>query len=135
MEELSGVDRYAGDQLLRAAKSIPLEIAGTTERARMLTAATCQRPHYFASVRMYSTRNHSVEVPYNEEGLRNHFLADGSNFLTRTGNEYNEIMPVYDWRKIPGTTVVQKLRLCCRSRHQACGCACLHGKPVILALP
>ncbi len=69
---------------------------------------THQRPHYFASVRMYSTRNHSVEVPYNEEGLRNHYLADGSNFLTRKGNEYNEIMPVYDWRKIPGTTVVQK---------------------------
>jgi chondroitin AC lyase len=49
-----------------------------------------------------------VERPYNEEGLKNHFLADGSNFLIRTGREYERIFPAYDWRKIPGTTVVQK---------------------------
>ncbi len=67
-----------------------------------------QRPEYFASVRMYSSRNHSVEQPYNEEGLRNHHLADGSSFILRTGREYADIFPVYDWRKIPGTTVVQK---------------------------
>ena len=67
-----------------------------------------QRPHYFASVRMYSSRNHSMEVPYNSEGLKNHHLADGYNFITRTGEEYIHIFPVWDWQKIPGTTVVQK---------------------------
>jgi chondroitin AC lyase len=67
-----------------------------------------QRPHYFTSVRMYSTRNHSVEVPYNSEGLKNHHLADGYTFITRTGEEYVHIFPVWDWQKIPGTTVVQK---------------------------
>jgi chondroitin AC lyase len=67
-----------------------------------------QRPHYFTSVRMYSSRNHSVEVPYNSEGLKNHHLADGYNFITRTGEEYIHIFPVWDWQKIPGTTVVQK---------------------------
>ena len=69
---------------------------------------THQRPEYFASVRMYSTRNRSVEQPYNEEGLRNHYLADGSNFLIRTGDEYRDVFPLYDWRKIPGATVLQK---------------------------
>ncbi len=69
---------------------------------------THQRPGYFASVRMYSTRNHSMEQPYNEEGLKNHYLADGSNFLIQTGDEYVDLPPVYDWRKIPGTTVLQK---------------------------
>ncbi len=69
---------------------------------------THQRPAYFASVRMYSTRNHSVEQPYNEEGLKNHYLADGSNFLIQTGDEYLDLFPVYDWRKIPGATVLQK---------------------------
>lgn len=69
---------------------------------------THQRPGWFASVRMYSSRNHSVEMPYNAEGILNHFLADGSNFIIRTGTEHNGVFPVYDWRRIPGTTVVQK---------------------------
>ena len=67
-----------------------------------------QRPHYFTSVRMFSSRNHSMEVPYNGEGLKNHHLADGYNFITRTGKEYVGIFPVWDWQKIPGATVVQK---------------------------
>jgi len=67
-----------------------------------------QRKNYFASVRMYSSRQNNVEEPYNEEGLKNHHLPDGSNFLSRTGREYIDIFPVWDWQKIPGTTVVQK---------------------------
>ena len=67
-----------------------------------------QRENYFASVRMFSSRQNNVEEPYNEEGLKNHHLADGSNFLSRTGREYIDIFPVWDWQKIPGTTVVQK---------------------------
>ena len=67
-----------------------------------------QRPEYFASVRMFSSRNHSMEVPYNGEGLMNHHYADGSNFISRTGTDYSGIFPVFDWQKIPGTTVVQK---------------------------
>ncbi len=69
---------------------------------------THHRPAYYASVRLYSSRNHNVEQPYNREGLRNHFLADGSNFMIRTGREYADVFVAYDWRKIPGTTVVQK---------------------------
>lgn len=67
-----------------------------------------QRPGYFTSVRMYSSRNHSVEQPHNSEGIKNHHLADGANFIIRTGKEYQDIFPVYDWQKIPGTTVLQK---------------------------
>lgn len=67
-----------------------------------------QRPNYFTSVRMYSTRNRSMEEPYNGEGLKNHHLGEGANFISRTGEEYFDIFPVYDWQKIPGTTVVQR---------------------------
>lgn len=67
-----------------------------------------QRPQYFSSVRMHSSRNHNMEQPHNEEGLKNHHFADGSNFITINGNEYFNIFPVWDWQKIPGTTVVQK---------------------------
>jgi chondroitin AC lyase len=72
---------------------------------------TFQSPTYFSSVRMHSSRNHTMEFPHNEEGLRNHHFADGSNFLIRTGTEYSEIFPVWDWQKIPGTTVLQKPEL------------------------
>lgn len=67
-----------------------------------------QRPKYYTSVRMYSTRNANMEVPYNGEGLTNHYRADGTNYLSMTGYEYDKLPPVNDWRKIPGTTVMQK---------------------------
>ncbi len=70
-----------------------------------------QRPDWFASVRMHSARNHNMEYPHNEEGLKNHHYADGSNFLTRTAQEYVHIFPVWNWQRIPGTTVVQKPEL------------------------
>lgn len=72
---------------------------------------TFQRPDFFTSVRMFSTRNANMEEPYNEEGLTNHHRGDGANYISRTGLEYNEVPPVYDWQKIPGTTVVQKPEL------------------------
>lgn len=67
-----------------------------------------QRPAYFASARMHSARANNMEEPHNEEGIKNHFYGDGSFFLTRTTHEYENIFPVWDWRKIPGTTIVQK---------------------------
>lgn len=70
--------------------------------------ATHQRPGYFASVRMHSSRNHTMEQPHNEEGLKMHHVGDGSNFVSLTGKEYFNIFPVWDWQRIPGTTVVQK---------------------------
>lgn len=67
-----------------------------------------QRKNYFASVRMYSSRQNNMEEPYNEEGLKMHHLADGANLISRTGKEYVNIFPVWDWQKIPGATIVQK---------------------------
>ena len=67
-----------------------------------------QRKNYYASIRMHSLRQNNMEEPYNEEGLKMHHVADGGNFLLRTGKEYADVFPVWDWQKIPGTTVVQK---------------------------
>lgn len=69
---------------------------------------THQRPKYFASVRMHSGRGNNMEQPHNEEGLKDHHYGDGSNFISQNGKEYAGIYPVWDWQKIPGTTVVQK---------------------------
>lgn len=67
-----------------------------------------QRPRFYTSVRMYSTRNDNMEVPYNGEGLMNHFRGDGTNYISLKGDEYNNLAPVYDWRKIPGATIQQE---------------------------
>ena len=66
-----------------------------------------QRPTFYTSVRMFSTRNRSMEEPYNGEGLTNHYRADGTNYLSIDGKEYFDLAPMYNFRKIPGTTVVQ----------------------------
>ncbi|MCD4826038.1 MAG: hypothetical protein K8S55_15720 [Phycisphaerae bacterium] len=65
------------------------------------------RPAYTASVRMYSKRLYRSEL-CNNEGKKSHHLADGANLLYKTGKEYYDIFPVWDWQKIPGTTVEQK---------------------------
>jgi len=70
-----------------------------------------QRPTYFTSVRMFSSRNANMEEPYNGEGLLNHHRGDGTNYISRTGREYYGTAPVFDWQKIPGTTILQKPRL------------------------
>lgn len=67
-----------------------------------------QRPHFYTSVRMHSTRNRTYEVPYNGPGITTHHRADGANYLSIDGHEHDGIWSVYDWQKIPGTTVMQK---------------------------
>lgn len=67
-----------------------------------------QRPCYYTTVRMFSTRNRNMEEPYNGPGKPTHHRADGTNYLMLKGDEYHDIWPVYDWQKISGTTIVQK---------------------------
>ncbi|MFT4566488.1 MAG: chondroitin AC lyase [Saprospiraceae bacterium] len=70
-----------------------------------------QRPNYYTTVRMFSTRNRNMEVPYNGPGKPTHHRADGTNYLQLKGDEYHNIWPVYDWQKISGATIVQKSEL------------------------
>jgi chondroitin AC lyase len=70
-----------------------------------------QRPDWFTSVRMYSTRNYNMEQPYNSEGFYNHHRGDGTNHISVTAEEYVGLAPVMDYQKIPGTTVMQKAEM------------------------
>ncbi|MFW6107840.1 MAG: polysaccharide lyase 8 family protein [bacterium] len=63
------------------------------------------RPAYYTSARMVSKRIVNTDNPCNQEGLLSHHLADGANFLMRTGEEYTGIFPVWDWQRVPGVTV------------------------------
>lgn len=70
-----------------------------------------QRPRFYTTVRLFSTRNRNMEEPYNGPGKTTHHRADGTNYLMLKGDEYHNIWPVYDWQKISGTTILQKPQL------------------------
>jgi len=72
---------------------------------------THHRPGYYTSARMFSSRIANTDDPCNSEGLESHHIADGCNVVLRTGREYGDVFPVWDWQKIPGTTVEQKEQL------------------------
>lgn len=65
---------------------------------------TQHRNSHFISVRMASKLLHASEV-VNNEGLLSQYLADGATFIYRSGKEYDDIFPVWDWCRVPGTTV------------------------------
>ena len=64
------------------------------------------RPEFSISLKTSSTRTLQPETG-NGEGLKNLHLGDGVTLIQRTGNEYDEIMPAWDWRRLPGTTIEQ----------------------------
>jgi chondroitin AC lyase len=68
-----------------------------------------QRPAYYASVKVSSTRTNQPESG-NGQGLENLYLGDGVNQIMVTGNEYLGIQPSWNWRRLPGTTVEQDTR-------------------------
>jgi chondroitin AC lyase len=61
------------------------------------------RPAYSFNVRTVSRRTVRTEFG-NNENLIGKFLPDGSTNIQRSGAEYYNIMPVWEWDKIPGVT-------------------------------
>ncbi len=69
-------------------------------------SATHHRPGFSIFLKFSSTRTLQPESG-NGEGLKNLHLADGVTLIQRFGNEYDDIMPVWNWRALPGTTTEQ----------------------------
>jgi len=67
-----------------------------------------ERAGYFTSARMYSTRILNTDALIHEENKQTHHIADGAALLYRTGEEYRDIFPVWNWRRVPGTTCEQR---------------------------
>nr|WP_121273184.1 polysaccharide lyase family 8 super-sandwich domain-containing protein [Pedobacter schmidteae] len=61
------------------------------------------RAAYSFNVRTVSKRTIRTEYG-NKENLTGKFLPDGSTNIQRSGGEYFNIMPVWEWDKIPGIT-------------------------------
>ncbi len=65
---------------------------------------THHRSDYNISVKMHSTRTLNNDTSPLGEGLKSHHLSDGVTYIYRTGNEYWDIFPIWDFKMVPGTT-------------------------------
>jgi|GEM_PF-103102 len=64
------------------------------------------RPAYMLGLRTVSNRTVKAENG-NGENLKGYYMTDGATYIAVNGNEYDGIYPVWDWNKLPGTTVPQ----------------------------
>jgi chondroitin AC lyase len=65
-----------------------------------------RRPTWYASVKMSSGRVIGAET-CNGENLLGLHLGDGVTYFHRTGTEFEDLFPVWDWQRLPGTTCRQ----------------------------
>lgn len=61
---------------------------------------------YYFSVKMCSNRVLGAET-VNKENIQGYHMGDGVTFLYQSGNEYDNVFPFWDWKKLPGTTLIQ----------------------------
>lgn len=64
------------------------------------------RSEFLFTIRSVSTRTVESETG-NGESLKAHYLSYGANFIGVNGDEYYNIMPLWDWSMIPGVTARQ----------------------------
>ncbi len=62
------------------------------------------RPGYMFGQRSISNRNAKSEMG-NGENIKGYYLTEGANYIAVNGDEYYNIFPVWEWNKVPGTTV------------------------------
>lgn len=99
-----GVDRRI-DLLNLQAKRFD-GVDNQTEKAKhfyISDMTVIHRPDFYIGVRTSSKRNINTEY-MNGENSKAMFISDGVTTIMRTGNEYKNIFPVWDWSMIPGTT-------------------------------
>jgi chondroitin AC lyase len=70
--------------------------------------AVQRRPDWVASVKMSSTRVIGSES-CNSENMQGLHLGDGVLLTCIDGDEYEDIVPLWDWKRLPGTTCDQGL--------------------------
>jgi chondroitin AC lyase len=61
---------------------------------------------WFSSIKMSSERIKGAEA-LNSENLKGYYVADGATYVMVNGDEYNDIFPVWNWKKLPGVTCYQ----------------------------
>lgn len=75
-----------------------------------------RRAGWYASVRTASNRLVGTEL-VNGENLCGDHLFEGANYLMRSGDEYFDIFPVWNWAHVPGVTAEHPLKPSGANRH------------------
>ena len=65
-----------------------------------------RKNNFYFSVKMSSKRTIGTES-VNQENIQGYYLGDGVALLYSNGAEYKNIFPFWDWKKLPGTTLIQ----------------------------
>lgn len=65
-----------------------------------------RRKDFYFSVKMSSKRVVGTES-VNQENVQGYYMGDGVALLSNNGKEYENIFPFWDWKKLPGTTIIQ----------------------------
>jgi chondroitin AC lyase len=65
-----------------------------------------RRTGFYASVKMSSRRVKGYEI-INGENIQGYHMGDGATCFYQSGDEYLDIFPFWDWKKIPGITAFQ----------------------------
>lgn len=63
-------------------------------------------PRFALWTKAVSTRTVGTESG-NGENLKGYYMGTGTCFVVKTGEEYRDIQPIWDWQRIPGSTVEQ----------------------------
>ena len=70
--------------------------------------AAYQRPHFSFFLKTISSRTLPSEVGLNSENLKGRLMNSGAAYFIRNGQEYYDMMPVWNWQKLPGVTAFDK---------------------------
>lgn len=62
--------------------------------------------NWMSSVKMSSNRVIGTEL-VNEDNLKGYYMGDGATYFYIHGDEYLNVFPFWDWRKIPGVTAYE----------------------------
>ena len=65
-----------------------------------------RRKDFYFSVKMSSKRVVGTES-VNKESVQGYYMGDGVALLSTNGKEYENVFPFWDWKKLPGTTIIQ----------------------------
>lgn len=65
-----------------------------------------RRPGWYLSVKYHSTRTARIESG-NNENVKGWHLTDGATPIHTHGNEYADLFPLWDWKRVPGITAIQ----------------------------
>ena len=109
LKGLAALDRSAADAcertLAACSDGSPNTLVGHRHFWRS-DIAIHRRPDWYASVKMSSTRVIGAET-CNSENMCGLHLGDGVLYVLRRGDEYEGLFPVWNWRRLPGTTCRQ----------------------------